>query len=842
MDNSTDNGTAPETPPEATSAAPASDSGGGKKEAPSAVFCEKVRNILPDAVAGSLTDDDRLANALYPTVERSLTRSVKKDSRPLVDAMFPILGPMIRRNIAETMRGMVQSLNRALEYTFSVRGLKWRWEAFISGKPFAEVVMLHSLVYRVEQVFLIHKETGLLLLHVAADHIADQSSKENMVSAMLTAIQDFVSDSFDTEANSQLSSIQMGDLNVWLEQGPDVVVAGVVRGDLPVTVQTQLRETTERVQSEMQDALTNFNGDVTPFERRRFDLESCLKEQFNERMRLIPLTWVILIAPVLGFLWWAGLSTTENWQWNKYLRAVRSEPGLIVIEEGQRDGDFYIIGMRDPLAADPGALLKKQPIIAHQVEGQWIPYQSLQEDFVLKRAIARLTPPDSVTLRLKQGCLSAAGTASDEWIAAFERAALNLPGVSAADTSKLKHADAPTIAAWNDCLRRLRTSPGIFVTRVEKEGLTFKLEGLRDPSALDPSVVIADYPELKGRVEMHWTAYYAVVPGFILKRAEAILTPPESVTLEVSQDNELRIAGHASRSWIERTRIVAPTIAGVGSIDETELHDMDGPRYKEWNRYLTLLDEAAGLDVIESGERNGRFHLIGFQDPIGLDPYSILETVGLNRGDVQAKWLPSPESSKRFLLAHAQRVLAPPPSVTLQRMEDELVATGSAPHSWIRDAMIIARCLPGITALDASLLVDEDEQAQEQLRYKIERTLIVCRLGTAIPATGQESVIEELVSAINALHATALKLDTDVTIAVTGESDGSTTGGVRLALAKRRAAAFTDALVNRGVPARLLVQETSTTKEKAEGVAGAVGFSRKRGIAFRVRTVRPSTE
>ena len=809
---------------------------------PNADFCNKVRHILPEAVAGSLTDDDRLANALYPTVERSVTRSVKKDSRPLVDAMFPILGPMIRRNIAETMRGMVQSLNRALEYTFSLRGLKWRWEAFITGRPFAEVVMLHSLVYRVEQVFLIHKETGLLLLHVAVDHASDQGSKENMVSAMLTAIQDFVNDSFSTEANSQLSSIQMGDLNVWLEQGADVVVAGVVRGDLPPVIQTQLRETTERVQHEMQEALSDFDGNVDPFERMRFDLENCLKEQFNERMRLIPLTWIILIAPVLGFLWWAGLSTTENWQWRKYIRAVRAEPGLIVIEEGQRDGDFYIIGMRDALSKDPRELLKKHPLISLQVDPQWIPYQSLQEDFVLKRAIEQLKPPKSVSLRLIKGSLNAAGSAPRRWIETFERTAFGLSGISSIDTTKLEDEDAPIITAWEDCLRRLRASPGIVITRAEEEDLSFVIEGLRDPFALDPLSVVGDYRELRERVSTQWTPYYAIVPGFVLKRAQAMLELPDSVTLEVDQNNRLTLTGHAKREWIERARSVAHTIAGVSRVDESDLHDMDGHRYKEWDRYLKLLDEATGLDVIENAERDGTFHLIGFRDPLGADPYTILESVGLSKREVRAKWITSPDTSKRFLLSHAKRVLAPPPSVTLQRIEDTLIATGSAPHDWIHDAHIIARCLPGIARINTDVLVDEDLAAQEKLRYEIERVLIICRLGTATPARGQEAVIEGLVAAINTFHATALKLDTDVTIAVTGESDGSTTGGLRKALAQRRAEAFTDTLVSRGIPRGLLVQETATTEEKADGIAGAVGFSRKRGIVFKVRTVAPNPD
>src|SRR5436190_4493612 len=99
---------------------------------------------------------------------------------------------MIRRSIAESLRRLMQSL----EHTFSWRGLKWRFEALRTGKTFAEVVMLRSLVYRVEQLFLIHRKTSLSLLHVTADSAIAKDS--DMVAGMLSAIQDFVRDSFAT--------------------------------------------------------------------------------------------------------------------------------------------------------------------------------------------------------------------------------------------------------------------------------------------------------------------------------------------------------------------------------------------------------------------------------------------------------------------------------------------------------------------------------------------------------------------------------------------------------------------------------------------------------------------
>ena len=54
------------------------------------------------------------------------------------------------------------------------------------GDILGEVVLSHSLIYRVEQLFLIHRETGLLIAHETSAGVRVQSPE--MVSGMLTAI------------------------------------------------------------------------------------------------------------------------------------------------------------------------------------------------------------------------------------------------------------------------------------------------------------------------------------------------------------------------------------------------------------------------------------------------------------------------------------------------------------------------------------------------------------------------------------------------------------------------------------------------------------------------------
>ena len=90
-------------------------------------------------------------------------------------------------------------------------------ESIITRKPFAEVVLLHSLVYSVDQVFLIRKDSGILLYQVQSA-LGAGTQDGDLVSDMLKAIRDFVHDSFKLQEEG-LETIHVGDFSIWVEQG-----------------------------------------------------------------------------------------------------------------------------------------------------------------------------------------------------------------------------------------------------------------------------------------------------------------------------------------------------------------------------------------------------------------------------------------------------------------------------------------------------------------------------------------------------------------------------------------------------------------------------------------------
>ena len=54
-----------------------------------------------------------------------------------------------------------------------------------------------------------------------------------MVSGLLTALRDFVKNSFRSGDTDDLEALTVGDLSVWIEQGPRAILAAVVRGRAP---------------------------------------------------------------------------------------------------------------------------------------------------------------------------------------------------------------------------------------------------------------------------------------------------------------------------------------------------------------------------------------------------------------------------------------------------------------------------------------------------------------------------------------------------------------------------------------------------------------------------------
>jgi outer membrane protein OmpA-like peptidoglycan-associated protein len=91
------------------------------------------------------------------------------------------------------------------------------------------------------------------------------------------------------------------------------------------------------------------------------------------------------------------------------------------------------------------------------------------------------------------------------------------------------------------------------ITETGKRDGKWLVGGLRDPLAVDPQLLLRESSIDPTRVVAQWQPYQSLNPEFVLKRVEAALAPPPTVTLSAEGDRIVAV-GSAPLTWIQRAR------------------------------------------------------------------------------------------------------------------------------------------------------------------------------------------------------------------------------------------------------------------------------------------------
>ena len=402
---------------------------------------QHTANVLAEAIKRRAGQDQALVSALAPTVEKVLTQSIDNDPQRLANALYPVMGPAIRKSIHEVLAQTLQTFNQLLEQSLSPRSLLWRFDAWRTGRSYTEVLLLKTLIYRVEQVFLIHRETGLLLQHVVSPNAV--SKDPDLVSGMLTAIQDFVRDSFEVQKDEALNQLSLGDVSVFIEQGPYAVLAAVVRGNPPADLRTLLADTLAALHSQFHDELQSYQGDVQAFDRTQPLLTQCLQSQSQVQKRRFP--WLAMLA-LTGMLAGIGVWTYQYYRdyqvFQTAVQLLQQEPGVVVTATQAHSNHYQIEVLRDPLARGIRNLLSAIPLTIQVTER---PFVSLDDALSLARAQQLLKPPPSVKLDYQAGVLHVSGSTDKLWQQQLMTTWPLLPNVLSLDSKALTINDNDTL-------------------------------------------------------------------------------------------------------------------------------------------------------------------------------------------------------------------------------------------------------------------------------------------------------------------------------------------------------------------------------------------------------------
>ncbi|MDJ0647366.1 MAG: OmpA family protein [Xenococcaceae cyanobacterium MO_188.B19] len=286
-----------------------------------------IARILPDAIAQEIKiepksmgkaiapelalsieeqirlDQDAVSLALGSEMGKAIKAQIELEKDAMVDALYPVIGNTISKYLAEE----IGRINQKVENSLSREGISRKIRAKMRGISEAELILQESIVCKVQAIFLIQKDSGLIICEVQPDK--EHPLESDLVAGMLTAIRSFANDCIIS--GSELSEIDYGNFEILLEAAGYCYIAVVISGQPKPEFRDRIRETLSKLVMQYGDKIENYQGDTSTIPpsvklvlKDLANIETDETSEANQKKSAPILLWLILIILASILLPW----------------------------------------------------------------------------------------------------------------------------------------------------------------------------------------------------------------------------------------------------------------------------------------------------------------------------------------------------------------------------------------------------------------------------------------------------------------------------------------------------------------------------------------------------------
>ena len=226
---------------------------------------ETIDPILADLIDRKIHESrEEMAEALAPIMGEAIKKQVEESKEEVVDALYPVIGSMISRAVAEAMRKIVENINENLNRAFDLKVLWHKIRAKIFGVSAAEVALAEGAAFKLEELFLIERTSGMLIAYASRDGDRPDADPQ-VIGSMLAAIKQFAEDVFQDHQQGELREIEYGDRTVRIEAGKFTYLAAVYSGVPPADLDVELHRYHHKIHNRFYRHLKEYRGDHSVF-------------------------------------------------------------------------------------------------------------------------------------------------------------------------------------------------------------------------------------------------------------------------------------------------------------------------------------------------------------------------------------------------------------------------------------------------------------------------------------------------------------------------------------------------------------------------------------------------
>ena len=155
--------------------------------------------------------------------------------------------------------GYVRSSSATITIVPDLTGLLWIGLAGAIAAPTLGLVVARRQRVSIEEVFLVYRD-GVLIAHLSRTLMPDKD--EDVLSGMLTAVQEFVRDAFRYGEHRELHQMDFGDYRILIERGRLAYLAVVYAGRNSAAVGKRVRTVLDRIETTYASVLETWDGDM----------------------------------------------------------------------------------------------------------------------------------------------------------------------------------------------------------------------------------------------------------------------------------------------------------------------------------------------------------------------------------------------------------------------------------------------------------------------------------------------------------------------------------------------------------------------------------------------------
>ena len=396
-------------------------------EAMSLNFIESLSKLTPEQLQKFLQE---------PMLDVLTKSSRNRNKDRLSSALSPVMMPTIRQSIAQGMRAMSASIDLMGQHLFTIRGLRWRKEAKQRGVPFAQVVMDNMIEYRVESAYVVQKKSGLMVARMSNTAVDEAGADTGTLDRQVMArIQTYLAGSSDN-AKLPIKKINLDQKQLWFIDDNDAMLACVIRGAAPDSVQVAMTKTLATIHQKYSQELASYEGLVAG-SAIQMTLEPLVAQEAVKQSKKAAVSPVTILLGGLGLLLLSLLAANLYGRWQQYNleQTLQKQPSLLVTRVEQKGWwfkDFVVRGVYDPMFPPKAAMLaESSQIDAKDLRLDLTPYLSLDPSLSLQRAQGALSPPVGVKLGISpENKILVSGIGTQVWKDRSTLIAQQLPYVS----------------------------------------------------------------------------------------------------------------------------------------------------------------------------------------------------------------------------------------------------------------------------------------------------------------------------------------------------------------------------------------------------------------------------